>query len=182
MYGPQGAAYVFAPQKGASKSDVTELDEGLKNFATVLSNATGRDFSATDGAGAAGAIPPALMAFFDAKIIKGIELIINESSIKEEISNADLIITGEGKLDDQSLSGKTVSAITKMGNENSIPVIAVCGSLALTEAQYKDAGIAFAFEIKEENISEEEAMNNAAELLTKKIQAIMPAVKKIIHP
>lgn len=181
MYGLQGAAYIFAPQKGASAIEVTQLDDGLKNFSLVIEKTTGKDFSLTHGAGAAGAIPPALMAFCGAQIIKGTELIINASRIRKEISNADLIITGEGKLDDQSLSGKTVSAITKMGNENRIPVIVACGSLSLTEARYKEAGIAFAFELKEENISEEESINNAFNLLSEKVQLMMPLVEKVVR-
>ncbi|MEP7253971.1 MAG: glycerate kinase, partial [Ginsengibacter sp.] len=181
MYGPEGAAYIFAPQKGASTSQVAQLDDGLKNFASVLKNIVDKDFSAIPGAGAAGAIPPGLMALLDAQIIKGTELIINASHIKDVVKNANLIITGEGKLDHQSLSGKTISAIARIGTENGIPVVAVCGRLALTEAQYKKAGVALAFQIKEENISEEESINNAFDLLAKKVQTMMIALEKIVR-
>ncbi|MBR3816521.1 MAG: glycerate kinase [Clostridia bacterium] len=106
LYGKNGAAYIFAPQKGASKSDVMLLDNGLRNLARVSEKALGKDFSQSAGSGAAGGLGFGLIAFLGAKPESGIDYILKKTDFVKETENADLVITGEGKMDSQSLMGK----------------------------------------------------------------------------
>ncbi len=106
LYGKEGAAYIFAPQKGADENDVAILDEGLKNFARISESFLGKDYSFYEGAGAAGGLGFALVAFMGAKLKSGIDTVLEFCGFEETAKDADLIITGEGRLDSQSLMGK----------------------------------------------------------------------------
>ena len=176
LYGPEGAAYIFLPQKGATQKQVALLDEGLQNIANIIRQQTGKDVSTIPGAGAAGGIAAGLMAYLDVRLIPGINLVINSSGIKNSIADADAIITGEGKLDQQSFRGKTISAVTALGNERNIPVIAICGKLELSETAYKNLGLHYADEISDPSLTEEECMRRAAELLTQKATKIVEII------
>ena len=136
LYGPQGAAYIYAPQKGANSEQVKSLDNGLKNLAGIIKEQTGKDISAIPGTGAAGGIAASLMAFFDVKMKKGTELIIEAGDIERKISGADLVITGEGKIDDQSGEGKVVGRIAALAKKYDIPCIGFCGITELDENGY----------------------------------------------
>lgn len=127
MYGPTGASYVFAPQKGADAECVEELDEGIKNLSRVLAEVTGKDISKMPGTGAAGAMGAGMVAFFNAKLQMGIETVLNTVQFDKEIADADYIFTGEGKLDSQSLRGKVVMGIAKRAQQQEKKVIAVVG-------------------------------------------------------
>jgi len=123
LYGPDGAAYVYAPQKGASPADVEFLDAGLKNFANLLP----KNIADIPGTGAAGGIAAGLMGFFDVSLHKGIRIVMESSGIQQQISGAGLVITGEGKIDGQSLYGKVVAEIATLAHSHHIPAIAFCG-------------------------------------------------------
>lgn len=127
MYGPTGASYVFAPQKGADAECVEELDEGIKNLSRVLAEVTGKDISKMPGTGAAGAMGAGMVAFFNAKLQMGIETVLDTVQFDKEIADADYIFTGEGKLDSQSLRGKVVMGIAKRAQQQEKKVIAVVG-------------------------------------------------------
>lgn len=169
LYGKQGAAYVYAPQKGANEEQVKYLDDGLKNFAGVIKGKTSKDIVTIPGTGAAGGIAAGLLPFFDIELKKGIQMIINASQIKEQISNADLLITGEGKLDSQSSEGKVVGHIAALAIQHGVPCIAVCGQSGLDEDGINKLGLQKVIAIKDEFVSTKEAMAHAGELLTKKI-------------
>lgn len=179
LYGPEGAALIFSPQKGATSDQVELLDSGLKNFASIIEKQTGKDVSNFPGSGAAGGIAAGLMAYLPVKIIEGTELIFRASNIKNSLDGADIIITGEGKIDLQSFRGKTVSAVTAMASQKQIPVVALCGKLELSEPEWKELGIALAAALNDGSSSEEESMQRAHEMLADKAEWIFPYLKKL---
>ena len=132
----------------------------------MIKQQTGKDITNIKGAGAAGGVAAGLMAYFDCSIFPGAKLVINASNILEEICGAALIITGEGRLDLQSISGKVVQHITDLGNQYGVPVMALCGTVALDQQQITAAGLTAAFQIIKESITPQYAMDNAAILLT----------------
>jgi glycerate kinase len=167
LYGPQGAAYVYAPQKGATPQDVALLDQGLKNFASLLP----KDIANIPGTGAAGGIAAGLMAFFDVKLSKGIDWIINTSGIRNAIDDAGVIITGEGKIDNQSTYGKVVSEIATLAKEHHIPAIAFCGITDIDKTGIDQLGLEDVIPIKPDNMPAAEAMAQGARLLHEKAAA-----------
>ncbi|HEV8286561.1 MAG TPA: glycerate kinase [Chitinophagaceae bacterium] len=168
LYGPQGAAYVYGPQKGADTNAVKLLDEGLKHFANILKQQTGRDISAIPGTGAAGGIAAGLMGFFDVDLKKGISIIIRASGIENKMAETDLFITGEGKIDEQTLAGKVVSEISQLANQYKIPVAAFCGTLEADSSIISQLHLEFVESLTSSSITREEAMANAKQLLTKR--------------
>ena len=160
-----GAAFVYAAQKGATVKDIFVLDKGLQNFARIVQSQTRKDIDGFSGAGAAGGVAAGLMAYFDVRVSSGAQLLIERSSIKAQLKDCDLIITGEGKLDAQSLCGKVVAHIAKLANQYHIPVIALCGSVDINQQQINELGLLSAVGLADDSISEETATNNAASLL-----------------
>lgn len=127
FHGPKGAAHVYAPQKGASPEMVDFLDNGLKHFADILKSTTGKDISDMPGAGAAGGLGGAFKAFLNAELRKGADMVLDVIGFDEIIRDADLVITGEGKIDSQTLNGKLPSAVAQRASARNIPVMAICG-------------------------------------------------------
>ena len=129
LFGLDGAAYVYAPQKGASPTQVEVLDAGLRHLSKVIAattTASDSDYASLSGAGAAGGLGFGSMVFLQAELVSGIEAILELCKFKEHLQGTDLIITGEGKLDAQSFSGKALSGILKASGE--VPVVSICGS------------------------------------------------------
>lgn len=141
LYGERGAAAVFGPQKGATPAQVRLLDEGLRNIATILEAALGRNISAVPGLGAAGGIAAGLQLIPGTTIASGFDMVGEASKIRLALQQADLVITGEGRLDEQSLGGKLVGRIASLAREYGIDCMAVCGSLALEEAAIHAMGL-----------------------------------------
>ena len=161
FYGPQGAAHVFAHQKGANNEMTQQLDEGMKAFAQVIQQHTGKDISQLPGSGAAGGLGGCLAAFMNADLKSGAELLLQATGFYECITDADLIITGEGKIDKQSLMGKITGKILEEGKQRGIPVIALTG-LAEDIDLLKKAGFAGIHPITEAGFQPlEEAMKPA---------------------
>jgi len=131
LHGASGAAAVFAPQKGASWEEVALLDAGLRSWASVLESATGRDVSAVPGAGAAGGTAAALMAVLGAPARPGATLIAEVVGLDPAIADADLVITGEGRIDEQSALGKGAVDVAARCRAAGRDVVAVCGQVAL---------------------------------------------------
>lgn len=141
FYGPDGAAYVFAPQKGATPEQVEELGEGLRRFSEVIRRHTGTDISTLPGAGAAGGMGGGLAAFLHAKLKPGIELVLDTAGFPALLRDADLVITGEGRADRQTLMGKVPAGILAKARKQDIPVVLLTGQVedetALLEAGFK---------------------------------------------
>ncbi len=130
LCGSRGASAVFGPQKGASSEDINLLDKALKNYANVILKTLGKDVDALSGAGAAGGMGAAFYAFFPRITFEpGIDIICRTVDIDKHMKNADLAITGEGRMDFQTLSGKTPMGVVRSAQKYNIPVIAINGSL-----------------------------------------------------
>lgn len=157
FYGLHGAAYVFAPQKGADEAMVQQLDLGMRSLAQVIHQTTGNDIAKIPGAGAAGGLGGAFCAFFDADLVPGIYLLLEVLGFQEKIKDADLIITGEGKLDRQTLMGKVPYGVLKTAQKEQIPVIAIAGRVE-DDQLLKENGFKGVYSIHSLQIPLEQAM------------------------
>lgn len=147
LYGAQGAAHVFARQKGADLAMVHRLDQNLRRYSRVLAEQLGADFSAHPGAGAAGGLGTAFLAFSPAQIKSGISVILEQVRFEQSVEDADLIITGEGKLDGQTLHGKVPFGVARRARKKGIPVIAIVGDVGAGAEKMYDHGIDAIFSI-----------------------------------
>jgi len=164
MYGSEGASFIYAAQKGASPSQVKLLDEGLKNLVAKLNENDYKNISDIPGSGAAGGVGGGSIAFLDAKLVSGIDKIIEVVQLEKLINNCDLIITGEGKLDSQTNKGKVISGICKIAKKYQKPVIAVCG---YEEKNISNKlGIKKVFAIYDKANSLKDSISNAGKYLT----------------
>lgn len=157
FYGPRGAAFIFAPQKGADTAMVELLDEGMLSLAHVIRQFTNIDIATVPGAGAAGGMGGALLAFMHAKLVTGIDLILDLLHFAQKITDADLIITGEGKIDRQTLMGKVPYGILKVAQNMHIPVVAIAGKVEDADV-LKIAGFHGIYPITPEGMPLEQAM------------------------
>lgn len=175
LYGEKGAAQVYAPQKGADPEEVESLDEGLKNFANILESTFGKNFSQIPGAGAAGGIGAGAMAFLNAEIRNGIDTIMDIVGFEKHLLDSDLVITGEGKFDQQTLEGKVIQGIIQQSQKHHKPVGVICGISTLED--YPDT-IKYLFPLVDGQTSVEEALSNAYSLVGKRALAIMNSYQK----
>ena len=158
LFGKNGAAYVYAPQKGADGRMVKELDDGLKSFANAVKAHFDTEHYKLKGAGAAGGLGFGFVSFLNAKLRPGIDIITDEIGLEDEIKKADLVITGEGKMDFQSSMGKTPTGVAKLAKKHKKPVIALAGCVCEGAQECNKSGIDAFFCILNEPISLEEAM------------------------
>jgi glycerate kinase len=126
-FGINGASHVFAPQKGADAKMVEELDNGVKNACAVVNKSLGLELDSLSGGGAAGAMGAGMVAFFNSKLLMGIDTVLDTVGFSDIIKDASVIFTGEGKIDSQSLRGKVVIGVARKAKEQNVPVIAVVG-------------------------------------------------------
>ena len=155
--GPEGAAPVFAPQKGADAEMVAKLDAGMTSFAHVIENKYGINIVPVAGAGAAGGMGGAFRAFLDAKLQRGIDMVLDAIDFNTIIQDADLIITGEGKIDFQTAKGKTAAGVLARAKQQGIPVVAIGGCVEMCES-VEQMGFAGIYPILEEKVPLEIAM------------------------
>ena len=132
LYGPTGAAYIYSPQKGADRKMVKLLDRGLKNFSKVVSKTLGQNIGELKVAWAAGGLGAGLVAFLGAELKPGTDIIIEATSLEKKINGADLIITGEGFMDNQTFYGKSSYGVAKLAKKHGIPVITINGSVDIS--------------------------------------------------
>jgi glycerate 2-kinase len=167
LIGPNGASYVYGPQKGAAPEMVEVLDQALSTYAGVIKRDHGLDIAVMPGAGAAGGLAGGLVAFLNAQLKPGIEIVLDAVRFDEQARGADLIITGEGRLDVQTSYGKTISGVLKRARAAGARVIAIAGSIGPGADRLRDLGLQAMFSISGKSVSEEDAMKNAAALLEK---------------
>jgi glycerate kinase len=165
LLGPTGAAAVFGPQKGAGPDELALLERGLTTWARTVAAATGRDDSARPGAGAAGGTGFAALAVLDAAIRPGIELVLELIHFADRLHGADLVITGEGSLDEQSLAGKAPVGVARAAGAARVTVVAVAGRSLLSDDRLRDAGIAAAYPLAELEPDPARSMAQASPLL-----------------
>ena len=133
LCGPRGAAYVYAPQKGADAAATEALDRGLRNFGEIAETVYGHGILEAEGAGAAGGAGAGMMAYLHARMVPGAELLLDALNFDRLVADADLVITGEGRMDEQTLMGKLPLRVLRRAAAHGIPVIALAGSVSVTD-------------------------------------------------
>lgn len=177
LCGEHGASRVYGPQKGASAADVALLDTALGNFAAVVREQSGHDVAEAPGAGAAGGVGAGALAFLGAELRPGFALLAELYRFGERISGADLVLTGEGRLDAQTLSGKVVAGVCELAGEHGVPVAALVGSAAMRGEEMDRIGLAAALSIVSGPCSLEEAVANAYAWTAARAEQLMRLVR-----
>lgn len=167
LYGPQGAAHVYAPQKGATPEQVTELDKGLQNLARRIREDLGIDIATLSGAGAAGGLGAGAHAFLGAKLCKGIDLIFDLVGLHDKLKGADLILTGEGQIDFQTVFGKAPGGVGAAAKTQNIPCFAIAGSIGKDLGILHQTGIDAVFSICSGPTTLEESMQLSKENISR---------------
>ena len=171
LCGENGAAYVFSPQKGASKNDVELLDDGLRNIGEIFEKASGKKIINLPGAGAAGGIGGGLSAFLNCELQSGFDVLARAASLEDKIRRSDAVITGEGKTDRQTLFGKLPKRVSDIAEKFGVPCILLSGDVE-NDISAEKLGVCEIHKIKENGISLEHCMKNAASLLSERAFAI----------
>ena len=165
LTGTTGASYVYAKQKGASDNMLAVLDSNLSNYAAVIKASLNKDLEHIPGTGAAGGTAMGLLAFLDATLTPGIALITELLQLEKHIKEAQLVVTGEGKIDAQTLHGKTIMGIASIAKKHGVPVLVFTGSIGHGISEIYNQGVTAIFSIVNEPMSLEKAIKNAAQLL-----------------
>ncbi|MGE6260922.1 glycerate kinase [Heyndrickxia sporothermodurans] len=161
LLGEKGASAIFGPQKGATPDMVKTLDNNLAHFAKVIFNDLEKDVASIPGAGAAGGMGASILAFLPSELKRGIDIVIQTLQLERHLENADLVITGEGKIDGQTVYGKTPIGVAKLAKKNGIPVIGLAGLIADDTSEVIEEGIDALFSIVPGAVSIDEAIANA---------------------
>ncbi len=159
LYGKNGAAYIYGPQKGASEEIVKELDKGLINFSEVVKRELNKDIAYIEGVGAAGGLGFAFLGFLNSKLESGIKIILDEINLEDAIKDADFVITGEGRLDNQTAMGKAPIGVAKLAKKYKAKVIAIAGCTTDDALKCNEEGIDAYFSIINSAMTIDEAMN-----------------------
>lgn len=162
LYGPDGASHIFGPQKGATPEMVEELDRGLKQLAEVVSAELGVDIQNIAGTGAAGGLGAAFSGFLKAKLESGVDLVLDMLEMEKHIVGANLVITGEGRIDGQTSMGKAPMGVARLAQSRHIPVIALAGSVVEETKALHSLGMTSIFPILSSPMTLEQAMDSIA--------------------
>ncbi|OXT08490.1 glycerate kinase [Thermoanaerobacterium thermosaccharolyticum] len=173
LCGENGASYVYGPQKGATPEMVEILDDNLRHYASVVKETLGKDFSDVPGAGAAGGLGFSLMAFLNAKIRSGIDIVMEASNIDEKVKSCDIVITGEGNTDFQTAYGKAPAGIARIAKKYGKPVVVLSGGLGKNYKDLYDVGVTSMFSIVDRPMTLQEAMINAKKLISDRAEDII---------
>ena len=167
LFGKNGAAYVYALQKGANEKEIEQLDEGLRNLAEVVKRQLGKDDAELSGAGAAGGTAYGLKVFLNAKFLSGTDFVLKLSGVKNLLRKEkfDYIITGEGKFDSQTLHGKLIRGVVDLGRSHNIPVVVVCGMAEVGQNELDGLGLEAVLEIRDKSKSLEYNMKYVSHLI-----------------
>ena len=181
LFGNWGAAYIFGPQKGASPQDVKVLDDASRSFAAVTRTYTGHDFSQTAGAGAAGGMGFAFLAYLHGRLRSGIQIVLDSIRLAEAVKDADYVITGEGRLDAQTAMGKAPIGVAKLAKQYGAKVIALAGCTTADAAECNQQGIDAFFSIVDKAMPLEEAMNKETVLrnMTNTAQQVFNLIRAV---
>ena len=173
LYGPTGAAHVFGPQKGATPEMATELDDGLKNMAEVIKRDLHKDVSGLKGAGAAGGMGAGMVAFFNSKLQMGIEAVLDAVDFDTIVRGADLVLSGEGKIDAQSLRGKVVIGVSRRAKKANVPLVAIVGDIGEDIQGVYEEGVHAIFSINRVAVSLTKAQSRAKDDLAQTMDNLM---------
>ncbi|WP_318481742.1 glycerate kinase [Photobacterium leiognathi] len=175
LCGEKGTSQVFGPQKGATPEMVTQLDNNLAHYAEIIKRDLGKDVKDMAGAGAAGGMGAALLGLFNAQLRPGIEIVMDAVNLADALKDADLVITGEGRIDSQTIHGKTPIGVARAAKRFNKPVIGIAGSLSYDCNVVHEHGIDAVFSVVPRSVSLAEALAEAAinvELTTRNVAAI----------
>ncbi|MEQ6916496.1 glycerate kinase [Halomonas aquatica] len=173
LLGERGASAVFGPQKGATPEDVARLDIALARLAEVTAETLDEDHRDLPGAGAAGGMGFAARAFLGAELRPGIELVMAQAGVEALMADADLVITGEGQLDGQSLAGKAPVGVSRAARRHGVPVVVLAGRLAPGWQAALDEGVTTAFALADGPMALDEALSRCAELLADRTESLV---------
>ena len=171
LLGANEAAMIYGPQKGANLKMVALLEAGMTNLAGVIKRDLGKDVSEIPGAGAAGGLAAGAIAFMDASLVSGINTVAKQAHLAEAVADADWIITGEGRFDNQSLYGKVVSGVVAAAVGSRAKIAVIAGQVSLRPQQYRKAGITDAIGCMDEGMDLSQAIENAEPLLAKAVKS-----------
>jgi len=177
LLGSSGATHVYGPQKGATPEMIELLEKNLSHFSQIVNQEFGTDWTLLHGSGAAGGLGFGLLNFCEAEMVSGFELINQLTQLEEYISQASLVFTGEGKIDVQTVYGKTISGVAKLAKKHQMPVIALAGKIEGDLTELHNQGITSVFAIGDRPMNLDESKSRAAELLTKTTAQIMRLVQ-----
>ena len=172
LCGENGAARVFGPQKGATEEDIAVLDQALARYGDVLSNNKGRNIAVEPGAGAAGGLGAAFIGLIDAVLKPGVDLVIGIVELTKSLVDADLVITGEGRIDSQTIHGKTLVGVAKIAKSHNLPVICIAGSVEDGQDIIHQLGIDEIYSVIEGDYDLTEALIESGHKLTLAAQKI----------
>ncbi len=181
MYGPTGAAHIFGPQKGATPELVGELDKGVKALARVIERDLNQRLDDVPGSGAAGAMGAGMIAFFGARLQMGIESVLDTVDFDEKLNSADLVLTGEGKIDGQSLRGKVVIGVSRRAKKAMVPVVAVVGDIGDNVEPAYDEGVSYIASINRVAVPFTQARPRAKSDLALTVDNLMRLLKTMGH-
>jgi len=173
LCGKNGASVVYGMQKGASDDEVKILDKGLGHLANIINEQFGIDIKDFPGAGAAGGLGAGIKVFLNGELKRGIDIVTGATNLSEKLNNADLVITGEGRMDFQTAFGKTPFGVAQIAKQKKIPVIAVAGSLGEGYQSLFLKGFDGIFSIIDKPMKIEEAIGNAAELIENTAESVI---------
>jgi len=177
LCGPNGATYVFGPQKGATPKVVKQLDTDLCDFALLCEKKFERKTQIIKGCGAAGGLGFGLITFLNASLLSGIDIVLNRTRLNEELKNATLVITGEGKMDAQTIKGKVPVGVARRAKKFHLPVIAICGALEQGYEEVYKAGIDAVFDTVPRVTSLDDVLKNARENIKSTSQNVARILK-----
>ncbi|MBE6662493.1 MAG: glycerate kinase [Ruminococcaceae bacterium] len=165
LYGDKGATYVYGAQKGANEKDLADMEAGMKHYASLVETLGGKKVSDIEGCGAGGGVATPLLAFCRAQIVSGIEAVLDITNFYEHMKGADFVLTGEGKIDVQSLYGKAISGVAKGAAREKIPVVCFVGCIGSDKDELKALGVSDVFATADIAPSAEYSMAHADILL-----------------
>jgi glycerate 2-kinase len=177
LLGERGTSFMYSRQKGATSDIADQLEKNMRSFIDIAEKSTGRQVRDIPGAGAAGGLGAGLMLFLGAELQPGIDIVMDACNFSERIKDADIILTGEGKIDNQTAFGKTIAGIASRANSLKIPVIAFGGIVENADILY-ELGVTKIISLCKEPASIEQAMTDAPMLLQKKVETVMQMYKK----
>lgn len=181
LCGPEGASHVYGPQKGADAATVRELDAALDRYAAVIRRDLGQDVRDVPGAGAAGGMGAGLLAFLDARIDPGVDIVFRALNVEDRIRVASLVLTGEGRMDSQDIYGKAPMAIAATAHRFGVPVIAVVGSTSRDYRVVYDHGLDAVIGIVNRPMSQDRAIHETSGLVTEAAMRAMRIVRVGMH-
>lgn len=176
LCGENGASYVYAPQKGANQEMVKILDNSLRHFGNIVEEKLGIKIMEESGTGAAGGLGFGMKAFLGAGLKKGIEIVIEAAKLEDKLKDADLVITGEGRMDNQTFNGKTPYGVAMLAKKKNIPVIGIAGGIEDVEELY-NGGFNGVFSILDKPMTLEEAVSNCEALIIGTTEGIMRGIR-----